>query len=154
MFSNPDFLRHVAGEPIPAEEVWARILRHIGHWSVFGFGLWAVEEKATGRFAGEVGIANFNREIDHLFNDAPEAVWGLVPWSHGKGFATEAVSAVHTWFDGQFGPTRTVCIVRPANAASIRVAAKNGYREVRRPSTAARPCSFSNGLRGKAEPAP
>ncbi|WP_394821746.1 GNAT family N-acetyltransferase [Pendulispora albinea] len=133
MYAAPEFTRHVSERPIPREDVWARMLRYIGHWSVFGFGFWAIEEKATGRYVGEAGLAYFKRDIEPPI-DCPEAGWGLAPWAHGKGFATEIVRAIHTWYDAELGPTRTACIVRPANVASIRVAEKCGYRELQRVS--------------------
>jgi RimJ/RimL family protein N-acetyltransferase len=51
---------------------------------------------------------------------------------HGKGYATEAVSAVLAWGDAHFSDPRTMCLIHPDNAASIRVAQKCGFREWRR----------------------
>jgi RimJ/RimL family protein N-acetyltransferase len=48
---------------------------------------------------------------------------------HGKGYATEAVRAAHAWGDEHLASARTVCIVAPENAASLRVAERCGYRE-------------------------
>jgi len=132
MFSHPDFTRYVASQAIPREEVWARILRYIGHWAVFGFGVWAIEEKATGQFAGEVGFSQLERDIVPPFGESPEAGWGLAPWSHGKGFAKEATAAIHRWWDAEFASRRTVCIIRPANVASVHIAETCGYRELHR----------------------
>jgi RimJ/RimL family protein N-acetyltransferase len=58
-----------------------------------GFGFWVVREKSTGRFVGEVGLANFRRDIEPSLGESKEAGWVLSPWAHGKGFATEAVRA-------------------------------------------------------------
>jgi RimJ/RimL family protein N-acetyltransferase len=46
------------------------------------------------------------------------------------GYATEAMTAVLAWA----GPAhpRTVCIIDPDNLASLRVAARLGYREIGR----------------------
>ena len=38
-------------------------LRHGGSWSLIGYGFWAVEEKATGRFIGECGFHDLKRDI-------------------------------------------------------------------------------------------
>lgn len=38
--------------PLDPELAFARLLRFIGHWSVFGFGPFVVEELATGRIVG------------------------------------------------------------------------------------------------------
>ncbi len=128
MWGDPEVTRHIGGKPSTREECWARLLRYAGHWSLLGFGFWVIREKATGRFAGEVGFADFKREMEPAFGDAPECGWVLAPWAHGKGYATEAVKAALAWM----GKKRTVCMINPPNAASLRVAEKCGYQEFTR----------------------
>ena len=102
----------------------------MGHWQALGFGYWAVEEKSSGLFIGELGFADFKREIEPSINAIPELGWVLAPGAHGKGFATEALTSALVWGDRHFGPSqKTVCIIDPGNAASIRVAGKCGYRQ-------------------------
>jgi RimJ/RimL family protein N-acetyltransferase len=132
MWADAAVARHIGGRTFSAEESWSKMLRYAGLWALLGFGYWAIEEKASGRFAGEAGFADFKREIEPSFDGAPEIGWALAPWAHGKGFATEAVGAAVAWADGQFGAARTVCLIDPENAASIRVAEKCGYREFAR----------------------
>jgi RimJ/RimL family protein N-acetyltransferase len=129
MWSSPEVLR-ITGKPLTREEVWARLLRYIGHWAVLDYGLWHVRERATDRFVGEVGIADFRRDLAFPFDAAPEAAWVIAPWAHGLGYATEAMTAVLAWA-GAAHP-RTVCIIDPDNFASLRVAAKLGYHEIGR----------------------
>jgi RimJ/RimL family protein N-acetyltransferase len=129
LWADPAVVRHIGGKPFTREEVWARLLRYAGHWSLLGFGFWVVRETASSRFVGEVGLADFHREIEPSFDGAPEAGWVLAPWSHGKGFATEAVRAVLAWAETNLSAQRTVCMIDPPNAPSLRVAAKCGYRE-------------------------
>ena len=50
-----------------------------GCGALLGFGYWLVEERATGAFVGEVGLADFRRELEPGFGDAPEAGWVLIP---------------------------------------------------------------------------
>ena len=64
MWGDPAVARFIGGKPFTREEVWARILRYVGHWTLMGFGFWAIEEKATGDFIGEVGLADFQRDLD------------------------------------------------------------------------------------------
>jgi RimJ/RimL family protein N-acetyltransferase len=127
MWSHPEVTRHIGGRPFSEEEVWGRVLRYIGHWTALGYGYWALREKSTGRFVGELGFADFKRDIQPPL-EAPEIGWALSPWAHGKGYATEAVQAAVAWGDGHLAP-RTVCLISPANRASIRVADKCGYVE-------------------------
>jgi RimJ/RimL family protein N-acetyltransferase len=132
MWADAAVTRHIGGRPFSREEVWSKILRYAGLWALLGFGYWAIEEKASGRLVGEVGFADFKREIEPSLAGAPEIGWALAPWAHGHGFATEAVGAATAWGDGRFGKTQTVCLIDPDNAASIRVAEKCGYRAFQR----------------------
>ena len=129
LWGDSEVTRFIGGRPFTREEVWARILRYAGHWSWMNYGFWAIEEKESGQFVGEAGFAEFQREIDPPLRNIPEIGWVFVPHAHGKGMATEAVSAVVAWGDRRFGKTRTACIIDPGNTASIRVAEKCGYRE-------------------------
>jgi RimJ/RimL family protein N-acetyltransferase len=134
MWSDPQVVRWIGGRPFSVEEVWTRLLRAVGHWPIVGFGYWVAREKASGRFVGEAGLANFKRDITPSFEGAPEAGWALARWAHGQGFATEAMGAVLAWSQEQLQPERTVCMISPGNTASIRVAEKCGYRETHRTS--------------------
>jgi RimJ/RimL family protein N-acetyltransferase len=121
--------RYIGGMPLSREDVWSRLLRYIGHWAALGFGYWVAREKASGRFVGEVGFADYRRVIEPAFDGVPEIGWVLAPTHWGMGFATEAVAAACAWGDGHFAAPGTVCIVDPQNAASLQVAAKSGYAE-------------------------
>ena len=132
MWADPIVTRYIGGKPFSQEEAWARLLRYVGHWALLGFGYWAIEEKATGEFVGELGFADFKRDIKPSLQDTPELGWALAARVHGKGYATEAVRAAITWGDAHFGRVRTACIIHPENLASIRVAEKSGYREFQR----------------------
>ena len=132
MWADPVVTRHIGGRTFSQSETWARLLRYHGHWALLGYGFWVVEDKATGAFLGEVGFADFKREIDPPFGDTPEMGWSLAPAAHGKGVASEAVAAAAAWGDAKLSADRFVCIISPENGASIRVAEKTGFREVRR----------------------
>ncbi|HTS04971.1 MAG TPA: GNAT family N-acetyltransferase [Candidatus Eisenbacteria bacterium] len=132
MWSDPNVTRNIRPTPFSEEETWSRLLRYIGHWTLLGFGYWVILQKETGTFLGEVGFADYKRNITPSLEGMPEIGWALAAHAHGKGFATEAVRAVITWGDAHFGPKRTACIIAPENLASIRVAEKCGYREFQR----------------------
>ncbi len=127
MWSDPAVVRYIGGRPFSREECWSRLLRQMGHWSLLGYGFWAVEESATGEFIGEIGFADLHRDIDPPIT-APELGWVLVPPAHGKGYATEAVRAALA-HQSSFDP---VCLIHPENLASLRVAEKCGFRELHR----------------------
>ena len=127
MWGDLEVARHISGKASTREESWARMLRYAGLWNFLGYGYWAVEERASGRFAGEVGFGMFHREIEPSYGETPEAGWVLAPWSHGKGYATEAMQAALDWIDRKLPGQPTVCITAPENLASSRVAEKCGY---------------------------
>lgn len=154
LWADPLVTRFIGGKPLSEEEVWARVLRYVGHWAWMGFGYWAVEEKSTGRFAGEVGFADWKRDIVPSIQALPELGWVLASSVHGRGYATEAVRAAIAWGNAHLGATsssakhaspprpiapqlggaRMVCIIDPDNLRSIRVAEKCGFQEVQRTS--------------------
>lgn len=132
MWADPAVTRHIGGRPSSDEEVWARVLRYAGLWALLGLGYWVVRERASGRFVGEVGLADFRRDLTPPLEGAPEVGWVLATWAHGRGFATEAVQAALAWGDAHHaapsrGPGRTVCLIAPDNVASVRVAEKCGF---------------------------
>jgi RimJ/RimL family protein N-acetyltransferase len=131
MWADPEVTRYIGGKPHTEEESWARFLRYAGHWSLLGFGYWVVEEKPTGDFIGEVGFADYKRDLPAL-KGLPEIGWVFTTQARGKGYATEAVRAAIGWGDAHFASSRTACIIHPENLASIRVAEKCGYCEFER----------------------
>ena len=129
LWSDPVVIRFIGGTPLTPEDVWSRLLRSAGLWSLLGFGYWVVEEKVTGNFLGEVGFADLKRAIEPPLGNAPEAGWVFASAAHGKGFGIEAVQAIHTWGSNNFQASYSACLIHPENESSLRIAAKMGYRE-------------------------
>jgi RimJ/RimL family protein N-acetyltransferase len=134
MWSDPLITRYTIGSPSPAARTWIRILAYRGHWTLLGFGYWALEERATGRYIGDIGFAEFKRDIQPSIEGMPELGWALVASAHGKGYATEGLRAAVAWGDGHFGGARTACIIHAENRQSLRVAEKLDYTELFRTS--------------------
>lgn len=132
LWADPDVTRFIGGKPRSREESWIRILRYAGMWQLIGYGLWVVEDKASGALIGEAGFHELKREIAPSFEGKPEAGWAFLPAVHGKGIASEVVSGFHQWAKDRPGFTKTVCMIDPENDASIAVARKTGYRETAR----------------------
>lgn len=128
LWADPEIVRYISGTPSTREQSWSRLMRYAGQWALLGFGYWALEERATGAFVGEVGFADYHRAIEPSLDGMPELGWVIATRAHGKGYATEAVRASIAWGDAHFNPnTRFACIIAPENAASIRVAEKCGF---------------------------
>jgi RimJ/RimL family protein N-acetyltransferase len=134
LWGDPNVTRLIMGKPLTEEEVWSRLLRYAGHWQWLGFGFWAVEEKASGQLIGEMGFADYKREIVPNFAGTPELGYVLASSAQRKGFATEAVKSIVAWGDEHFQAARTVCLMSPDNQISRSVAEKCGYREFQRSS--------------------
>jgi RimJ/RimL family protein N-acetyltransferase len=129
MWNEPGFYQFLGGKPLGEEDVWRKILTQQGHWTMMGYGYWAVEEKSTGRFIGCVGFSDFHRDLEPSIKGFPEIGWVLTPRVHGLGYATEAVGAVLNWGRAHFQKRQMVCIIDPDNEASLRVARKFGFQE-------------------------
>lgn len=129
MWSDPLVYGQILTAPSTQQQAWSRILTYAGHWALAGFGYWAVEERSTGAFVGEIGFADFKRDVTPSILGIPEMGWVLASEHHGKGYATEGVRAALGWADRHLAVPRTVCIIAPGNTASIRVAEKAGYAQ-------------------------
>lgn len=134
LWSNPEVTRYIGGAPQDEETTWTKFLRMVGHWSVMGFGYWAVEERQTGALVGDVGFGDFRRAITPPMTGELEAGWVLDPAAHGKGYAKEALDAALAWAALHFPEARISCIIDPANAPSLRLAGKCGFRQTARTS--------------------
>lgn len=93
------------GLPMSRAEAWRQMAMFAGHWILRGYGVWAVEERATGRFIGRIGC--------HYPEGFPafEIAYTLARSSWGHGYARETLRR-----------TEIASIIRPANTGSIRVA--------------------------------
>jgi RimJ/RimL family protein N-acetyltransferase len=112
-------MRHMHKPSFTREEMEEDLARYEAHWCDHGFGLWAVEEKATSKLIGRVGLA-FHR----VWPDDPEVGWLIdIPWQ-GKGLATEAGAACLALGFEELGFERIVSICTAENAASRRVMEK------------------------------
>ena len=116
------------GDLLSEEESWAKFQAMPGHWSLMGYGYWAITDKASGAYLGNIGYSDKKRPPEHPASGAPEMGWSLAAAAHGKGYATEAVAAAIDWGRDFFGRgARVVCVISDDNIASIRVAEKNGF---------------------------
>lgn len=130
MWADPAVTRFTGNRAFSREESWARLLRFTGNWAWFGYGFWAVEEVETGAYIGQLGMAEFARATVPPLALVPEVGWSFVAAAHGRGFASEGVRAALAWADANVAADRTMCLIDPGNAASIRVARRCGFGEI------------------------
>lgn len=132
MWERPEVVRYVSSVPLSREQSWVRLLRHIGMWSVMGFGFWAITDKATGLLIGESGFHEMRRGLVPSIEGTMEAGWGLIPEYHGRGYASEVLETILPWAEANHRGAEITCIIDPDNAASIRLAQRHGFQEFAR----------------------
>lgn len=121
MQANPEVMRYlVTGGTATRVQTWYTMLTSLGSWALRGYGMWAVEETATGRFVGSVGL------FQPLDWPEPEIAYSLDRPFWGRGYATEAAGAARDWLFANFQCSRAASFIRPENRASIRVAGRLG----------------------------
>lgn len=121
MQANPAVMRTLGtGVTRSRAETWDGMARMLGQWSLRGYGMFAVVENSTGRFAGRAGI------LHPLDWEGPELAYGLDEGFWGRGYATEAAVILHRWAFLQKQLTSLVSYIMPGNTASRRVAEKLG----------------------------
>ena len=126
IFADPDVARFIALDALPKdrEYAWRTMSGLTGHWMLRGFGMWAVEEKASGRFAGYVG--------PYYPETWPEKEigWTLAREFWGKGYASEAARTALAFARDELRWLKVIHVIDPANLRSIAVAAGLGSRRV------------------------
>jgi len=119
IYTDEEQARYIGGAQT-RDDAWRRMAAVIGHWALRGYGLWALEEKATGSFAGWCG--HWNPEG---FPE-PEIGWALTATMRGRGLATEAAERARDYAYGALGWTTAISLIATENAPSIRVAERLG----------------------------
>lgn len=127
LWATDSVVEYITGEPSTERDSWMRMLTYGGLWPILGFGYWAVREKVTGKYVGDLGFADFHRMARPSVKGIPEAGWVIAPEYQGLGYATEAMQAALQWLSEQNKFKESVCFIDPANKASLRVAQKLGY---------------------------
>jgi RimJ/RimL family protein N-acetyltransferase len=123
MCSDPDVMRYLGdGKTLNRSEAWRQMALIAGHWHLRGFGLWAVEERATGALIGRIGF--FEPDGWPGF----ELGWMLRRASWGKGYATEGARRALAYAFGTMDRDHVISLIRPANRPSVRVAERLGEK--------------------------
>jgi RimJ/RimL family protein N-acetyltransferase len=43
MYADESFVRYLSGKPLSKEEAWESMAIILGHWSLLGYGIWALD---------------------------------------------------------------------------------------------------------------
>jgi RimJ/RimL family protein N-acetyltransferase len=121
--SNAEVMRFLGdGRPMTDIEVWRQMAWFMGHWYFRGYGLWAVEEKSTGKLVGRI------RFINPVGWPGFELGWTLGRDSWGKGFATEGARRALEYAFAEMDRDHVISLIAPANVGSIKVAERLGEK--------------------------
>jgi len=119
--SDPVHMRFYP-HPFSLEESRVWIERMQARYERDGFGLLAVEDRATGEFLGNVGPAL--QPVDGV--DEIELGWSVTPRRARQGIATEAAAACRDWIFTATPTDHVISLIRPENTASRGVAERLG----------------------------
>ena len=117
---DEETMRFLGARALDREDAWRHLALLVGHTQLLGFGLRAVEERDSGEVVGRVGLW-----FPAGWPDV-EVSWLVRRDRWGRGYATEAATAVRDHGFQAHGIARLVSFIDPGNAASERVAEKLG----------------------------
>ena len=121
MCADAEVMRFIgAGGPVDASVAWRQMALFLGEWTLHGYGMWAVEERASGRLIGRVGYLNPPGWPEC------ELGWLLARDAWGRGFAREAATAALAHGRASLGIGKLISLIRPDNLRSIALAERLG----------------------------
>ncbi|ATB47765.1 GNAT family N-acetyltransferase [Corallococcus macrosporus] len=121
LMADPESARFIGGVQ-PRTMAWRNLCVMAGAWSLQGFAMFSVLEKATGAWVGRVGPWKPEGW------PGTELGWALLRAHWGKGYATEAAEAAMDWAFEHLGWTDVIHCIVPENLASQEVARRLGSR--------------------------
>lgn len=123
IFSEPEVTHFIGNaKAMTKSQAWMSMATIFGHWQLRGYGILAVEERASKLVVGRIGF--LNPEGWPGF----ELGWILNRNYWGKGYATEGAKALLDYGFQELKRDRIVSLIHPGNNRSIRVAEKLGEK--------------------------
>ena len=120
MFRDEECVRYTMTTPLTDWQTWRIMATYVGHWHLRGYGPYAVVEKTSGCMIGPVGLWYPGDWPE------PEIKWSIVRECWGKGYASEAASAVLDMTARTLGRSRLISLILPENERSKAVARRLG----------------------------
>ncbi|MCE1236870.1 MAG: GNAT family N-acetyltransferase [Hyphomicrobiales bacterium] len=121
--ADPEVMRHFPAT-LDRDETLAAMRRYEAHRAAHGFAMSALEERATGRFLGVVGLQRI--PFDAPFTPAVEVGWRIERAAWGRGLASEAARAAVDWGFGPGGFAEIVAVTLADNQRSRAVMERLG----------------------------
>lgn len=125
LLSDPIIMKYCSGPMnLTAVQKWLDVA--IEYYKKYGYDYWAVYERSTGDFIGQIGI--LNQEIDGEQEDCLAFMIGQKYWN--KGYATEGAIACINYAFKYLKLEKLVATVEKENFHSISVLKKIGMEYV------------------------
>jgi RimJ/RimL family protein N-acetyltransferase len=119
-----DFLQsdrsRLVGGPLDRIDAWRSLAALVGHWTLRGYGRWALEPRDGGECLGFVGL-----HYPESWPE-PEIGWTLFARGEGKGYAHEAALAARAFAYDVVGWTTAMSLIHADNSRSQALAARLG----------------------------
>lgn len=128
MHADAEVMQYLGGVQGP-ELTWRSLCGMAGAWTIEGFSMFSIIEKASGKWVGRLGPWR-----PHGW-PGTEIGWGLTRSAWGKGYATEGAAAAMDYAARTLGWSEIIHTILPENVASIRVAERLGSRVLRQADT-------------------
>ena len=100
---------------------WYSFTSDVAQWSLLGFGAWAITDKLTHAFLGQVALL----KPDHF--PEPELGWFVLKEAESRGIAYEAAQAALTFATSTLNLASLVSYIAPDNSRSIQLARRAGF---------------------------
>ena len=126
ILSDEETMRHYPA-PFDADRVRRWITWNLDNYQKYGFGLWAVVLKETGKLIGDCGVTMQNIDGELL----PEIGYHIHKKYWRRGFAKEAARAVRDWVFANTEYDEIYSYMKYTNVASCSTAVANGMKKVK-----------------------
>ena len=115
-----EVMRYLGGKTMDRVEAWRHMAFMVGHWTLRGYGYFALEEKSSGEFVGRAGFTN------PAGWPGFELGWTVAPAHQRKGFASEAAERLLRFAYEDLDMKHVISLIHKDNIPSRRVAEKLG----------------------------
>jgi ribosomal-protein-alanine N-acetyltransferase len=136
LYADPEVMRYIPNGVLDDAGLERMLAKYARVEAEHGFTFWAIVDRASGRFLGDVGFGVYDRTGD------PELGYSLARSAWKNGYATEAAGACLAAALEQLDAPRVVALVDADNVASLRVAERIGMQQQGRVGAHGRPHVF------------
>lgn len=127
LIANPETRRHLGPSKASMADSFARLLRNVGSWTLYGYGVFVVRLRDQQSILGTCGVFRSFRGFGKGMDDVPEAGWIIDADHWGQGYAREAVESALAWFDAEHGGQRIACMIEEGHNRSHNLALSVGF---------------------------